>query len=286
MRRSYRGNPPGALDYSWLVKRIRTFGAVLSLALALVTACGSATMQGRVQTTPAPIAHLAGGPATHIAVILMENEEYGSIIGSPATPYINGLARHYALASSMYAITHPSLPNYLALTGGSTFGITSDCTDCTVGQTSIVDQLTSAHISWKAYMEGLPHAVLHRRRRRRVRQEARPVRLLLARRRSAEPLRARRPAHRARDRRARAEVAHLHLDHAEPVPRHARLLPRGRRPVPLGARAAAPALARVTAASSSSPGMRAPATTAAAGWHREATSRRSWPAAEQSGARD
>jgi hypothetical protein len=87
----------------------------------------------------------------------MENEEYGSIIGSPATPYINGLASRYALASSMYAITHPSLPNYLALTGGSTFGVSSDCTDCGVAKTSIVDQLGHAHISWKAYMEGLPH---------------------------------------------------------------------------------------------------------------------------------
>jgi hypothetical protein len=90
-------------------------------------------------------------------VILMENEEYSSIIGSPSAPYINRLASRYALARSMFAITHPSLPNYLALTGGSTFGINSDCTSCVVHQTSIVDQLTAAHISWKAYMEDLPH---------------------------------------------------------------------------------------------------------------------------------
>ena len=59
----------------------------------------------------------------------------------------------------MYAITHPSLPNYLALTGGSTFGIDSDCTDCRVpSATSLADQLSAAHLSWKAYMEDLPHA--------------------------------------------------------------------------------------------------------------------------------
>jgi phosphatidylinositol-3-phosphatase len=57
----------------------------------------------------------------------------------------------------MHAATHPSLPNYLALTGGSTFGISSDCTSCSVGATSIVDQLERAHVSWSAYMEGLPH---------------------------------------------------------------------------------------------------------------------------------
>ena len=56
----------------------------------------------------------------------------------------------------MYAITHPSLPNYLALTGGATFGIDSDCTDCTVGATSLADQLERAHVSWRAYMQDLP----------------------------------------------------------------------------------------------------------------------------------
>ncbi len=56
----------------------------------------------------------------------------------------------------MYAISHPSLPNYLALTGGSTFGIDSDCTDCVVHSSSIVEQLTQRGLSWKAYMEDLP----------------------------------------------------------------------------------------------------------------------------------
>jgi hypothetical protein len=129
----------------------------LALAPALVAACGSAASQGPVQARASPIVRLAGGRPAHIAVILMENEEYGSIIGSPSTPYITGLARRYAFASSMYAISHPSLPNYLALTGGSTFGISSDCTDCSIGKSSIVDQLERAHVSWKAYMEGIPH---------------------------------------------------------------------------------------------------------------------------------
>jgi hypothetical protein len=139
------------------MKRTPAFTVALLLALALLTACASATRQGPVQTTAAPVTHVQGGRPAHIAVILMENEEYGSIIGSPSTPYIARLASRYALARSMYAIAHPSLPNYLALTGGSTFGISSDCTDCTVAKTSIVDQLSRARISWKAYMEGLPH---------------------------------------------------------------------------------------------------------------------------------
>ena len=88
----------------------------------------------------------------------MENEEYGGVVGARSAPYINGLARRYALARAMYAVGHPSLPNYLALTGGSTFGIDSDCTSCSVDATSVVDELEHARISWKAYMEDLPHS--------------------------------------------------------------------------------------------------------------------------------
>jgi hypothetical protein len=129
--------------------------AALALALA---ACGASAQRfGAVQRTPSPVIHAAGGSPTHVAVIVMENEEYGSIIGSRSTPYINALAKRYALARAMFAVAHPSLPNYLALTGGATFGVDSDCTDCLLRATGLGAQLTAAHLSWKAYMEGLPH---------------------------------------------------------------------------------------------------------------------------------
>jgi hypothetical protein len=126
-------------------------------ALAMAGCGGSDAASAPVQRTASPVVRMARGGPTHIAVVLMENEEYGDIIGSSSTPYINSLAKRYATARSMYAITHPSLPNYLALTGGSTFGIDSDCTDCSVKASSLVDQFEPAGVSWKAYMEDLPH---------------------------------------------------------------------------------------------------------------------------------
>lgn len=126
------------------------------LAVLALSSCGSAAKPLPIQHRPSPVVKTDSGAPAHIAVIVMENKEYGDIIGSRSAPFINALAKHYALASGMYAISHPSLPNYLALTGGSTFGISSDCTDCSVGATSLVDQLDAAHISWRAYMEGLP----------------------------------------------------------------------------------------------------------------------------------
>jgi hypothetical protein len=40
--------------------------------------------------------------------------------------------------------------------GGSTFGIADDCTMCHVDATNLVDQLESAGLTWRAYMESVP----------------------------------------------------------------------------------------------------------------------------------
>jgi phosphatidylinositol-3-phosphatase len=104
---------------------------------------------------------MPGGAPAHIAVIVMENEEFSDIIGNHDAPFINRLAARSALAGQMYAVSHPSLPNYLALTGGSTFGIDSDCTGCAVPASSLITQLQRAGISWRAYMEGIPHPCFH-----------------------------------------------------------------------------------------------------------------------------
>ena len=129
--------------------------ALLALtAFGALSGCGASAKQIPAQTRPAPRIAIR---AAHIAVIVMENEEYGDILGSSSTPFINRLATTYALARQMYAIRHPSLPNYLALTGGSTFGIDSDCTDCSVPGSGIAGQLTARGLTWKGYMEDLPH---------------------------------------------------------------------------------------------------------------------------------
>ena len=96
------------------------------------------------------------GPS-HIVVIVMENHEYDSVMaaGSDA-PYLRSLAATGVTLTHLYAITHPSLPNYLALTSGSTQGITSDCSSCLVHGTNLADQLDGAGIGWKAYMESIP----------------------------------------------------------------------------------------------------------------------------------
>ena len=62
----------------------------------------------------------------HIFLIVMENHNYEQIIGNPHAPIINDLAQHYGLATHYDGVTHPSEPNYVALIGGSYFGIQND----------------------------------------------------------------------------------------------------------------------------------------------------------------
>src|SRR6185437_10807215 len=62
----------------------------------------------------------------HIVVVVMENRDYGQIIGNPDASYINALAAGGALLTDYRALVHPSQPNYFALYAGDTFGVTDD----------------------------------------------------------------------------------------------------------------------------------------------------------------
>src|SRR5438067_192777 len=129
-------------DYGFVPESIGPDGEdPLGVPVLAVASCGGGSRAGPVQKTPSPKARLAFGRPDHIALVVLENAEYSEVIGSHAAPFINGLARRYGLATQMYAISHPSLPNYLALTGGSTHGIGSDCTDCSVPGTGVAGQL-------------------------------------------------------------------------------------------------------------------------------------------------
>ncbi len=96
----------------------------------------------------------------HIFIVVEENHSYSEIIGSTAAPYINSLTSQNGLATNYFAISHPSLPNYLALTGGSTFGMTTDCapTSCPVNAANIADRVEASGRTWKAYEESMPSA--------------------------------------------------------------------------------------------------------------------------------
>jgi phosphatidylinositol-3-phosphatase len=124
----------------------------MAVAMLLATFVASGTSPAYAQTTPAVPAF------DHIFIIVMENHADTQIIGDFINaPYINQLATQYAVATNYSAVTHPSLPNYLALIGGSTFGVDSDCIDCFQAAPNIVaDRIVPSGRTWKAYMESMP----------------------------------------------------------------------------------------------------------------------------------
>jgi phospholipase C len=81
----------------------------------------------------------------------MENRSYSQAI---AGRYIAQLAKQYAAATNYHGVTHPSLPNYLAMTSGSTWGIADDGFHA-LPPGGLGAQLTKAGVSWRAYMEGM-----------------------------------------------------------------------------------------------------------------------------------
>jgi hypothetical protein len=91
----------------------------------------------------------------HVIVVIMENEESSSIIGSADAPYINSLASQNGLGTNYTGVTHPSLPNYMALTSGTT-AFTDDCLTCTTPAPSLADRIEASGRTWKAYMEDMP----------------------------------------------------------------------------------------------------------------------------------
>jgi hypothetical protein len=101
----------------------------------------------------------ATAPPTKVLVVIEENHSYAQM--SAEMPYLFGLSKSYGYATDWTAITHPSLPNYLAIAGGSTFGINDDRNPAAhegqIGQApSVFDQALDAGKSAATYAESMP----------------------------------------------------------------------------------------------------------------------------------
>lgn len=87
----------------------------------------------------------------YVFVIVMENTGLGrALLSQP----IARLASRSALATNYSAVARPSLPNYLALTSGSTWDI-ADNDYHHLPAMDLGTQLTTAGVTWRAYMEGM-----------------------------------------------------------------------------------------------------------------------------------
>ena len=91
------------------------------------------------------------GELDHVFLVYMENKGYTNIVGSPNAPIINTYFNTYGQAGQMYAITHPSTPNYSAVVGGSDFNINYDCDENCVDAPNLSNTIADAGKTWAAY---------------------------------------------------------------------------------------------------------------------------------------
>ncbi|HEY5048675.1 MAG TPA: alkaline phosphatase family protein [Rhizomicrobium sp.] len=150
---------------------------ILAISGALMFAClttsGAGAAGSSAADTGAGVQQTAP-PAKHniktVFIILMENHNWTGdgkldIKGNAAAPYINNtLIPMSSYANRFYNPpgNHPSLPNYLWLEAGTNFGILADGPPSQFAQTTtkhLVTQMTTANVTWKAYLEDIPGTV-------------------------------------------------------------------------------------------------------------------------------
>jgi phospholipase C len=128
---------------------LATVGAATPATAAAAAACGT---------------RAGAAPATyrHVIVIMEENRSITDVLGGSGSaaarqaPYLNHLAAVCGLATNYRSATHPSHPNYMAVTGGFATAANS------VNAPSIFHQVRHAGGTWRVYEGSMQQACQRR----------------------------------------------------------------------------------------------------------------------------
>ena len=150
---------------SWLVRHL-VAKAFLWLVVSAVTATLVVPLLAQARTSllrtaarSGAVRVCAGRPAPvryrHVVWIVFENEGFNQVIGNGSLPFTNQLAAACGLATNYYGVGDPSLPNYIAMTSGGTWGITGDSSG-PLDRPSIFSQVRAQRLQWRVYAESMP----------------------------------------------------------------------------------------------------------------------------------
>lgn len=151
------------------VGRVLRVGVLATNSAGSSGAVSAATTPVQPASSPTPHATSICGTASsppqhydHVIWIWMENRGFDQIVGAPGSsvaqrsPFVNGtLVTQCGLATNYHNITHPSLPNYIAATSGSTQGLTSDKLQH-YSVPSLFQQVEQSGRQWRSYQESMP----------------------------------------------------------------------------------------------------------------------------------
>ncbi len=136
-------------------RRLLVGATLLALLAGGLTAAGASG-----GPAPAAAAATAAGALVprpdHVVVVVLENKDRSSVIGSSSAPYLNALARRGANLTQSYGVTHPSQPNYVAMFAGSQHGVTTNACRDLGARPNLGSQLRAAGRSFTGFAESLP----------------------------------------------------------------------------------------------------------------------------------
>lgn len=106
----------------------------------------------------APAAYAERLPRSdHVVVVIEENHSFSQIMNMQhLNSTINALAKRGVLFTQSYGVSHPSLPNYLALFSGSTQGVRDDACPYHFSGDNLATALLEKGLSFASYSENLP----------------------------------------------------------------------------------------------------------------------------------
>jgi phosphatidylinositol-3-phosphatase len=141
-------------------------GLPFALSSLVLAAAVGVTAPAQVFGAPARSTYPAAMPAapttptavTPTKVLLIVEENETAVAARKGMPVLARLGKRYGRTTHYRALAHPSLPNYLALAGGSTFGVRDDLSPSAhhIAGRSVFDQAIAAHRSATAYAESMP----------------------------------------------------------------------------------------------------------------------------------
>ena len=109
------------------LRRHVVVAAGLALACVSVVSCASSSLSTTATSGPTATDSASRAPSRQITKVLTIVEENHSLSQMQAgMPYLYSLAQRFGYATNYKAISHPSLPNYLSIADGSSYGIADD----------------------------------------------------------------------------------------------------------------------------------------------------------------
>ncbi|MGH9585868.1 MAG: alkaline phosphatase family protein, partial [Acidobacteriaceae bacterium] len=152
----------GTGSYNSAVKWAASAGSITASGLFTapassgnVTVTATSTQNStRSGKTTLNVSQPAAHAVPHVVMVMEENSEYSSVVGSSQWPSLNSLIRNGALATHYYANTPPSIGNYLMLTTGKVLTNNDNSTQVW-NVDNIARRMLSQGVSFRIYAEGI-----------------------------------------------------------------------------------------------------------------------------------